>query len=543
MSVLQPGTKVGPYTLLRPLGHGGMSEVHLGQLPDGTLHAVKILLSNSDQSSLARFEREIGSMQAANNKYIAKLCDYDLRSSPAWLSCEYIQGMTLAEAIKLATFNEQQLSSLALGVATAIEEFNKAGIVHRDIKANNIMITIDGTIKVIDLGIAHDEDMLLPTLTLPGDILGTPGYVSPERLMGEDATPATDIFSLGVLLVEASSRHKPFGAHKHSQQGINNAVVQDQPNFAGVPTTICRQLIEPCLIKDPAKRATINDVMSFLLDPKHNVDPPLGTNWLPAAVRKKLEAMRPSSDPDKTVALDPDKTRLNPTRACTTQHVKLPAKTLNYTRIAPNNQTRPTRELRPRPPRPAPKVKQSKTKSALWWLALAVAILAATLTYPNASERASDLLGSLRGSATSPVQITPNPNPQSVFKINTFVRRAKVLSDGRTINFPEPAQADGKNIQVKVSVSLLKTDNELENGYNIAKHVVMLRSYYNTEGDDDFIKATFVPDKSQTTNAIGTLIYKDILFHNKIPFSFYLDCDVDNSVCCALEHYGEINPR
>jgi serine/threonine protein kinase len=148
---------------------------------------------------------------------------------------------------------------LAAGLASALTEIHRAGLIHRDLKPSNVLLTDDGP-RVIDFGIARAVEGG-SELTHTGSIIGSPGFMSPEQADGRPVTPASDVFSLGALLVMATTGQSPFGGTSTPQVLYN--VVHSQPNLQMVPPEV-RRLAEPCLAKNPAQRPTPAQILDFL---------------------------------------------------------------------------------------------------------------------------------------------------------------------------------------------------------------------------------------------------------------------------------------
>ena len=204
---LAPGTKLGPYEILAPIGAGGMGEVWKAR--DTRLGRIVAIKKVKEQHS-ERFKQEARSIAALNHPNICQL--YDI--GPDYLVLEYVEGKPLSSPLP-----EQEAVRLAIQIATALEAAHKKGIIHRDLKPANIMVTDEGSVKLLDFGLAklYEQDASsssLPTADFPatqaGAVLGTVAYMSPEQAQGQPADARSDIFSFGLVLYEMLSGRRAF---------------------------------------------------------------------------------------------------------------------------------------------------------------------------------------------------------------------------------------------------------------------------------------------------------------------------------------------
>ncbi|PXY17684.1 hypothetical protein BAY59_35725 [Prauserella coralliicola] len=256
MRPLSPGepAHVGRYRLLASLGAGGMGRVLLAVAPDGRLAAVKQIHPGfaHDKDFRHRFAREVEASRLVSGAYTAAVMDADPTAHAPWLASVYVAGPSLREAVDAAgPLPPVSLRYLAAGLASALADIHRAGLVHRDLKPSNVLLTADGP-RVIDFGIARavegDSE-----LTRSGSVIGSPGFMSPEQAEGGPLTSASDVFSLGALLVMAATGQSPFAGTSAPQTLYN--VVHTEPDLTAVPAEV-RALVEPCLAKDPADRPT-----------------------------------------------------------------------------------------------------------------------------------------------------------------------------------------------------------------------------------------------------------------------------------------------
>src|SRR6202521_3251753 len=248
---LSAGTKLGPYEILAPIGAGGMGEVYKARDPRVNRDvAIKVSAARFTE----RFEREARAIAALNHPNICTL--YDIR--PNYLVMEYVEGESpkgpyaLDEALRIAA-----------QIRDALEAAHEKHIVHRDLKPANIKIKPDGSVKVLDFGLAkvtpasagESDAANSPTLTIgatqAGMILGTAGYMSPEQARGKNVDKRADIWAFGVVLYEMLTGQRLFKGEDVGE--ILAAVIKEEPNLEAVPASV-RRLLRMCLQKDPNQR-------------------------------------------------------------------------------------------------------------------------------------------------------------------------------------------------------------------------------------------------------------------------------------------------
>ncbi|EIE99539.1 serine/threonine-protein kinase [Saccharomonospora glauca] len=267
--------RVGNYTLLGRLGSGAMGTVYLGRSRSGRYVAVKLVSSGltEEHSFRDRFRHEVANMRKVGGFWTAGVVDADPDAPRPWVATEYIAGPTLAEYVReKGPLPESELFGLGAALAEALVSVHGAGVVHRDLKPGNILISTDGP-RVIDFGISRVLDQT--TLTATGVAIGTPGFMSPEQVEAGEVGPASDVFSLAGVLVFAATGNGPFGAG--SLPSILYAVAHGEPRLDGVPPRL-RAVLEPCFAKDPAARPTAAQLLDSFTPDRDPVTMPVATS-------------------------------------------------------------------------------------------------------------------------------------------------------------------------------------------------------------------------------------------------------------------------
>ena len=265
---LSAGDKLGPYEILEPIGKGGMGEVFKAHDPrTGRAVAVKLAAERFSE----RFDREIRAIASLNHPNICTL--YDV--GPNYLVMELVDGETLADRIRRGPISLESALPIARQIADALEAAHEKGIVHRDLKPGNVKIKPDGTVKVLDFGLAkvgthtasggNPEES--PTLTMAatqaGVILGTASYMSPEQARGKNVDKRADIWAFGVVFYEMLNGRRLFQGEDLTETLAS--VVKEQPDLSGAPAQV-RRLLTRCLEKDPKKRLGDISVVWELLE-------------------------------------------------------------------------------------------------------------------------------------------------------------------------------------------------------------------------------------------------------------------------------------
>ncbi len=271
---LSPGTELGHYKLVRLIGAGGMGQVY--QATDTRLDrsvAIKVLPSHvaSNRDVRARFEREARTISQLNHPHICTLYDVGQENGVDFLVMEYIEGETLAERLGKGALPLDQALQHGIEIADALDKAHRNGVVHRDLKPGNIMLTKSGA-KLLDFGLAklmpepskRDPDAATVTkMTREGAIIGTLQYMAPEQVEGKKADARTDIFAFGSVLYEMVTGQRAFEGK--SQASLIGAILKDEPPSISSAPPAVDHVIRMCLAKDPDERwQSASNVMAQL---------------------------------------------------------------------------------------------------------------------------------------------------------------------------------------------------------------------------------------------------------------------------------------
>lgn len=253
-------SRIGRYRLVARLGAGGMGVVYLGTVRDGGQVAVKVPRPElaDDQEFRARFRREVAVLARVGGLCTVRVIEADTESANPFLATEYAEGLSLSEYVAVhGPMTSQMLYGLATGLAEALKAIHAAGVVHRDLKPGNVILTEAGP-KVIDFGIAQALDGTAVTRT--GMTVGSPGFIAPEQITGQ-AGPLADVFSWGLTVAYAASGQQPFGTGP--TDAIMYRILHDSPDVAAVPSDL-RPVVEAALAKSPTDRPAARDLLGRL---------------------------------------------------------------------------------------------------------------------------------------------------------------------------------------------------------------------------------------------------------------------------------------
>ncbi|MEV7726962.1 protein kinase [Streptomyces sp. NPDC087917] len=254
---------IGAYRLLGRLGAGGMGRVYLGRSAGGRTVAVKVVHPHfaADEEFRARFRREVEAARRVGGEWTAPVLDADPEASVPWVATGYVAGPSLAGAVAgHGPLPEGAVRAIGEGLARALVAVHALGLVHRDVKPSNVMLPLDRP-RLIDFGIARATDGTA-SLTSTGVSVGSPGYMSPEQILGKGVTGASDVFSLGAVLAFAATGHPPFSGDNSAT--LLYKVVHEPPELEGIGSGELRGLIGACLAKAASERPTPQAVAAAL---------------------------------------------------------------------------------------------------------------------------------------------------------------------------------------------------------------------------------------------------------------------------------------
>ncbi len=267
MATLPPGTQVGPYQVTGEIGSGGMGEVFRAR--DLTLHrdvALKVLLPvhGADAGRQRRFAREARLLASLNHPHVAQIYGIEESAAGPVIAMEYVDGRTLRDLLHTGGLPRAGTPELARQIASALDAAHEKGFIHRDLKPANIMVTPDGSVKILDFGLARawaqeDDDAngqeVTMSATTIGEVVGTPAYMSPEQATGERVDRRTDIWAFGCVLFEMLAGRPAFPGH--SVQDTLARVIAREPDWDVLPAdtpAALRALVARCLEKDQRRR-------------------------------------------------------------------------------------------------------------------------------------------------------------------------------------------------------------------------------------------------------------------------------------------------
>ncbi|MFB6619351.1 serine/threonine-protein kinase [Streptomyces sp. NPDC085524] len=249
----------GQYRLESVLGSGGMGVVHLATSSSGLKLAVKVVHAQHavDPEFRARFRQEVAAARQVSGAFTAPVVDADPDAERPWMATLFIDAPTLSERVRERVLDPVELTRLAAGLAEALRDIHRAGVVHRDLKPSNVLMAPDG-VRVIDFGISRPADSDLRTET--GKLIGTPPFMAPEQFQRpRDVGTAADVFALGAVLVHAATGRGPFDSDSHYL--VAYQVVHAEPDLTGLPSRLV-PIVSRCLAKDPAERPTADALIS-----------------------------------------------------------------------------------------------------------------------------------------------------------------------------------------------------------------------------------------------------------------------------------------
>ncbi|MCG0064031.1 serine/threonine-protein kinase [Streptomyces tricolor] len=283
--------EVGGYRIEDRLGSGGMGVVYLARSASGRRLAVKVVHGQyaDDDEFRTRFRREVAAARQVSGAFTAPVVDADADAPRPWMATLYIPGEDLGTHVRRhGPLPPDRLRGLAAGLAEALRDIHRAGVVHRDLKPANVMLADDGP-RVIDFGISRAAEAAgMDALTQTGRVMGTPPFMSPEQFASpQEVGPATDIFSLGAVLVYAATRRGPFDSPSPWETATR--VVEGTPELTGVPADLL-PFVRLCLEKHPKSRPGPDELLHLLREgrlPDPRPEPPVPQDPEPARPRRR----------------------------------------------------------------------------------------------------------------------------------------------------------------------------------------------------------------------------------------------------------------
>ncbi|WP_164984053.1 serine/threonine-protein kinase, partial [Cellulomonas endophytica] len=293
----------GRYRLDRPIATGGMGEVWAGT--DLSLErpvAVKVLREEfaGDPTFLARFQAEARNSADLRHAAIAQMFDYGEQEGSAYLVQELVDGEPLSEVLEREpVLPPERLVPILVQSARGLDAAHRAGVVHRDVKPGNILVTGDGTVKITDFGVSRAAGQ--QTMTATGMVMGTAQYLSPEQAVGRPATPLSDLYALGVVAYEALAGRRPFTGPTTVDIAVAHVNSPVPPLPPAVPVALAA-LVLRLLAKDPAARPGSGAELAALLEAAGRS---LTTTRTPVWPRTGAGGALPPSYPPRTPATSP----------------------------------------------------------------------------------------------------------------------------------------------------------------------------------------------------------------------------------------------
>ena len=292
---------IGTYRVLGRLGAGGTGQVYLARSPGGRLVAIKLIGPQlaEEPGFRARLASEVTGARNVSGTFTAAVVDADADAELPWVATEYVPGPSLADAVESwGPLPAGSLTTLAFGLAEALREIHRAGLVHRDLKPSNVLLAADGP-RVTDFAVSRAFER-----STAGPVAGSPGFLSPEQARGRgEIGPASDVFSLGAVLGYAATGNGPFGVGP--TVALLYRVVNEDPDLTGVPAGL-RPLVERCLAKDPAARPAPADLIAALGGeagrpagdwPPANLGETIRRDYVPAAQAPAVPPEVPAATP------------------------------------------------------------------------------------------------------------------------------------------------------------------------------------------------------------------------------------------------------
>ena len=304
---------VGGYQLLTKIGEGGMGVVHLARREDGERVALKVLRPQvvGDDDGRARLDREVDSLSRVHSRWVAEIVDADPWAEVPWIATRYVPGLSLHDhVLEEGPLQGADLLWFAGCLAEGLDAVHAAGVLHRDVKPSNVLME-GRTPILIDFGLAKLADD--PRMTQAGWLIGTPGYLAPEILHGDDATEASDVHAWAATVAYAGTGRAPFG--RGPSAAVMDRVRRGEHDLTGLTGDLAR-VVAAALDPDPARRPELWEVLDWLRPQTTRVrrravvpPPPV-----PADLAHDLADEREPAEPDETFPWQPAASPYDPTR-------------------------------------------------------------------------------------------------------------------------------------------------------------------------------------------------------------------------------------
>src|SRR6202163_3981039 len=288
---IAPGTRLGPYEILVPIGAGGMGEVYRAKDPRlGREVAIKVLPASFsfDPERLRRFEQEARAAGLLNHPNITAVYDIGTENQAPYVVTELLEGETLRGALAGGRLSAKKAIDYALQIAKGLAAAHEKGIVHRDLKPENLFVTKDGRVKILDFGLAKlkpetgDEGKTdLKTVsggTEPGVVLGTMGYMAPEQVRGRAADKRSDLFAFGTILYEMLAGQRAFRGDSAADT-ITAILTKEPPDLSQTNKDVhpgLDRIVRHCLEKNPEERFESARDVAFDLEALSSISSPTG---------------------------------------------------------------------------------------------------------------------------------------------------------------------------------------------------------------------------------------------------------------------------
>src|SRR3954447_513775 len=309
--MMSPGTTLGGrYRLDERIAGGGMGDVWRGTDEVlGRTVAIKVLLSAlmEEPGFAERFRGEARTMATINHPGVVDIYDYGSENATAFLIMEYVEGDALSRTLgRVGRLTPARAMALIAQAADALHAAHEKGIVHRDVKPGNLLVRPNGTLVLTDFGIARSE--LVGQLTAAGSVLGTASYISPEQATGAVATPASDVYALGVVAYQCLSGRRPFEGDNPLEIAMRHVRETPRPLPADIPPAV-RAIVERAMAKDPGARwpsaATLAAVARQAAPTLTSTVPPRPGPHAAATPHGENAHNRPQSGPPQTYPHQP----------------------------------------------------------------------------------------------------------------------------------------------------------------------------------------------------------------------------------------------